>query len=42
MEILTAEVAAWQRDRNKDHAKADWQFTTEDARIELRHLYPVI
>jgi hypothetical protein len=32
---LIEEVAAWQHDRNKNHAKADWQFTTTDARIEL-------
>jgi hypothetical protein len=27
-------------DRNKYHTKADWQFTTDDARIKLKHLYP--
>src|SRR5450759_1811283 len=26
-------------DRNANHAKADWQFTTADARIKLKHLY---
>ena len=36
------EVAAWQRDRNKKHAKADWQFTTADARIKLKQLYPTL
>ena len=39
---LAAEIAAWEQDRNKNHAKADWQFTTNDARIKLRHLYPLI
>lgn len=37
---LAGEIAAWQKDRNKHHAKADWQFTTDDARIKLKHLYP--
>jgi hypothetical protein len=37
---LIAEVAAWQKERNKRCAKADWQFTTEDARIKLKRLYP--
>jgi hypothetical protein len=39
-ETLTKEVAAWQDSRNKNHAKANWHFTTEDARIKLKHLYP--
>jgi hypothetical protein len=38
---LIKEVAAWQNNRNKHHAKADWQFTTEDARVKLKRLYPV-
>jgi uncharacterized small protein (DUF1192 family) len=37
---LTEEVAAWQADRNKKHTKADWQFTTADARVKLKRLYP--
>ena len=37
---LSKEIAAWVKDRNKHHAKADWQFTTEDARVKLKHLYP--
>ena len=37
---LIAEVAAWQNARNKRCVKADWQFTTEDARIKLKRLYP--
>ena len=39
---LIKEVAAWQNDRNKNHAKADWQFTTKDARIKLKRLYPTL
>jgi uncharacterized small protein (DUF1192 family) len=39
-QTLTEEVAAWEADRNKSHSKADWQFTTADARVKLRRLYP--
>ena len=39
-ETLIKEVAAWQVDRNKNHTKADWRFTTADARIKLKRLYP--
>ena len=41
-QALIEEVAAWQEDRNKHHAKADWQFTTADARVKLKRLYPAI
>ena len=37
---LKKQVAAWQKHRNKHHAKASWQFTTQDARIKLKSLYP--
>ncbi len=37
---LRAEVAAWERIRNEDGSTIDWQFTTDDARIKLRQLYP--
>ena len=37
---LAKETAAWQKRRNKHHAKANWQFTTTDARITLKALYP--
>ena len=39
-QTLIEEVAAWEYDRNKNHTKADWQFTTADARIKLKRLYP--
>jgi len=39
-EILTREVATWERDRNQRSCKIDWQFTTADARIKLKRLYP--
>lgn len=37
---LRSEIAAWLQGRNKYNAKADWQFTTKDARIKLKNLYP--
>jgi hypothetical protein len=37
---LIGETTAWEKYRNKHHAKADWQFTSQDARIKLKHLYP--
>jgi uncharacterized small protein (DUF1192 family) len=40
--MLTEEVAAWQAERNNKHTKADWQFTTADARVKLKRLYPSI
>ena len=39
---LDEQVVAWLRRRNKHHVKADWRFTTEDARIKLKNLYPVL
>lgn len=40
--ILAKEVAAWTESRNTQQAKVDWQFTTENARIKLKRLYPTI
>lgn len=37
---LRSEIAAWQEDRNNRIAKVDWQFSTADARIKLKRLYP--
>ena len=39
---LQAEIAAWNASRNNLSHKIDWQFTTTDARIKLKRLYPVI
>ena len=39
---LAAEVAAWEERRNAEAVTVDWQFTTADARIKLKHLYPVL
>jgi len=41
-EALAREVAAWEAGRNTAAGKADWQFTTADARIKLKRLYPKI
>ena len=38
--LMRTEVAAWERDRNNRAAKIDWRFTTADARIKLKRLYP--
>ncbi len=40
LEVLNTELAAWQSATNTDQRQVDWQFTTTDARIKLRHLYP--
>ena len=39
--ILIAEVAAWETHRNALGGTVNWRFTTEDARIRLKHLYPI-
>jgi DDE superfamily endonuclease len=39
---LEREVAAWETRRNAAGSRIDWRFTTADARIKLKHLYPVI
>jgi hypothetical protein len=37
---MAAHVTAWEKRRNESKVKADWQFTTADARVKLRKLYP--
>ena len=41
-EILKREVAALEAQRNQAHATIDWRFSTVEARVKLRHLYPSI
>jgi hypothetical protein len=41
-QFLEREVSTWNRERNASAATVDWQFTTADARIKLKRLYPVI
>jgi hypothetical protein len=42
LEKLSGEIEAWQLDRNEKHRIVKWQFTTEDARIKLHSLYPIL
>jgi hypothetical protein len=42
IQTLITEIAAWESNRNKHNAKADWQFTSTDARIKLKQLYPLL
>jgi transposase len=42
LEALRREVAAWEQKRNAAVVKVDWQFTTADARVKLKRLYPSI
>jgi hypothetical protein len=39
---LNAEAQAWANERNDKVVKVDWRFSTADARIKLKHLYPKI
>ncbi|BAY76778.1 transposase [Nostoc linckia NIES-25] len=38
---LSTQLEAWQKQRNSTTSKVIWHFTTEDARVKLKHLYPV-
>lgn len=40
LDILNHEISAWESAQNALPKKIDWQFTTDDARIRLKHLYP--
>lgn len=40
LDLLNTELAAWQKATNTAQRQVNWQFTTTDARIKLRHLYP--
>jgi hypothetical protein len=40
--MLKKEVQAWEADRNNKHAKADWRFTNENARVKLKRSYPAL
>jgi len=40
-QTLVEEIAAWEHDRNANHTKANWQFSTPNARMKLKHLLPV-
>ena len=40
IDAMRTQVTAWMNDRNENTKPADWRFTTEDARIKLKRLYP--
>ena len=40
LDLLNTELAGWQAATNAAQRQVEWQFTTDDARIKLRHLYP--
>ena len=42
LEALAGEVGAWQAERNAAESSIDWRFTSADARIKLKHLYPEV
>jgi hypothetical protein len=41
LDKIVKETAAWQINRNNKNAKINWRFTTDDARIKLKKLYPL-
>ena len=42
IETVSKEVEAWQNHRNNRNYRVNWQFTTENARIKLKRLYPTL
>ena len=42
IDTLRNEVSAWMEQRNRTRKPVEWRFTTADARIKLRHLYPKV
>ena len=42
VDMLTREVAAWEQARNDAKRTVNWRFTTADARVKLRKLYPTV
>ena len=41
-QTLAEGVGAWEAERNAYESSIDWRFTTQEARIKLKHLYPEI
>ena len=39
---LNEELASWNTERNAGQKSVNWQFKTADARIKLKHLYPIL
>ncbi|MEJ2724882.1 MAG: IS630 family transposase [Deltaproteobacteria bacterium] len=42
IEVVRKQATAWQEHRNNKGAKVNWQFTTKDARVKLKRLYPTL
>ena len=42
IEKLNEEIASWNTERNATQKSVNWQFKTVDARIKLKHLYPIL
>lgn len=42
IETVRREVKAWEKHRNNRNAKINWQFSSKDARVKLKSLYPTI
>lgn len=42
LDVLNDELGAWYHNRNSAQVGVDWQFTSDDARVKLKRLYPVI
>ena len=40
--MLQQEIAAWEVERNSEQVKVNWRFTTQDARIKLKRLSPLL
>jgi hypothetical protein len=40
LETLRTCIAAWENNRNNRQSNINWRFSTADARIKLKHLYP--
>jgi len=41
LDVLNENMCAWANNRNVSQKSVDWQFTTDDARIKLKRLYPI-
>ena len=42
IEELQRQISTWETQRNQSQKAVQWKFRTEDARIKLKHLYPVV
>jgi hypothetical protein len=38
--LVAQQVATWEKERNQACTSIDWRFTTQDARVKLKRLYP--